>query len=41
MSKKPKYSEFSAWDDFKFTLGGVLVLLFPLAFLFALFLLVF
>jgi hypothetical protein len=42
MKKKPNdYSEFSAWDDAKFTLGGIAVLLFPVGLLLAVLLLVF
>jgi hypothetical protein len=39
MSKKP--SEFSAWDDLLFTLGGLFVLALPIALLFLLWLVLF
>ena len=29
MKKKPDYREFSAWEDAKFTIGGLLALLSP------------
>jgi hypothetical protein len=41
MNKKPNYSEFSAWDDAKFTIGGLGVLLLPVAVLIFLAVLVF
>jgi len=30
MKNKPDYREFSAWEDAKFTISGLLALLFPL-----------
>jgi hypothetical protein len=41
MKKKPEYQEFSAWDDLKFTLGGLLIWALPIALVVGLFLLVF
>lgn len=41
MKKKPDYREFSAWEDLKFTVGGLLILAFPIALILGVLLLLF